>query len=108
MLGPDKHGKSKCVTVHFRKFWITDLDNFERDIRSGLHFPNAVGYVPHSQSPERKSYCANEMALSSIPTPAKPKTDCPKSPLVNLLECIAAQRKKSLSARMSRKKQESS
>lgn len=31
VLRPDKHGKSKCVTVHFEKFWITDLDNFERD-----------------------------------------------------------------------------
>ncbi len=94
------------MNVDFGKLWTIDLDNFERHTRSGLHFPKAVGYMIHCQSPGRNVCCANDRGLSSIPTPAKAnlKAECPKSPLFNLFGCRSHQgqlkeRKKSLSAR---------
>ncbi len=54
----------------FAKLWTTDLDKVERHSKTGVHIPNTVGCMTHSNSPGRKVCCTNESALSSIPTPA--------------------------------------
>ncbi len=96
--------ESLTATMRELVFW-KNLDNCGCHSRSGLHFSNAIGHIIHSQSPRRGLRGSQQQTHTS-----KSQKGLPKSPSINLLECRSHQqgqpkeRKKSLSARVSRKK----